>query len=387
MSPGRPLLCPTWGYVTKRLQRLLQKQDANRGRDVGDGTSLVGQFSGFGVDAVGGDGVGVGSGGEKPVGSGNEVDVSGESSADGLDLDDFEVSGAGVGLVNADGVVAAIGGVDELAARVDEDFGGGVEGFGSFGFLRDGGGDGEFVGGAVGSIPCEGGDGEAEFIEEVNELPIYGKTHVAGAAAGDGVGCAVGSDGGFIEVDFVDHDLVEAEVGDEGVLAVRGKPAPVWVRRSLAFGNYIGSAFVFMDDGFTEFAIVVEGEECSGPAAVLGRQQELAGGVDGDVGTSAVRVGLFGELCEGAIFADFVADCPSEIFSSGGGVEFVTIRVESKETGGADFGRELNSGKPSVVRIEGGVIDAFSTSASCAEVDMEGFAGEGGSKKEEGDGE
>jgi len=96
---------------------------------------------------------------------------------------------------------------------------------------------------------------------------------------------------------------------------------------------------------------------------------------------------LFGELCEGAIFADFVADCPSEIFSSGGGVEFVTIRVESKETGGADFGRELNSGKPSVVRIEGGVIDAFSTSASCAEVDMEGFGGEGGSKKEEGDGE
>ena len=208
MSPGRPLLCPTWGYVTKRLQRLLQKQDANRGRDVGDGTSLVGQFSGFGVDAVGGDGVGVGSGGEKPVGSGNEVDVPGESSADGLDLDDFEVSGAGVGLVNTDGVVASIGGVDELAAWVDKDFGGGVEGFGGFGLFRDGGGDGEFLGSSVGSIPCEGGDGEAKFVEEVNELSIYRKTHVARATAGDGVGCAVGSDGGFIEVDFVDHDLI-----------------------------------------------------------------------------------------------------------------------------------------------------------------------------------
>ncbi len=347
---------------------------------------MVGQFSGFGVDAVGGDGVGVGSGGEKPVGSGNEVDVSGESSADGLDLDDFEVSGAGVGLVNADGVVATIGGVDKLATRMDEDFGGGVEGFGGFGFLGDGGGDGEFFGGSVGSIPCEGGDGEAKFVEEVNELSIYGKTHVARATAGDGVGCAVGSDGGFIEVDFVDHDLVETEVGDEGILAVWGKAAPVWVRRSLTARNNIGSAFVFMDNGFAEFAVFAEREECCGTTTILSRQQELAGRVNRDVGTSAVRVWLFGELCEGAIFANFIAHCSSKFTGSGGCVEFVAIWMESQESGGADLGSEFNCGKPSVVRIKGGVIDTFSTAATGAEVDMEWFGGERGRKEKEGDG-
>jgi hypothetical protein len=372
--------------TTGSFEDLLQEQDTDRRRYVDNGASLVGQFSGFGVDAVGGDGVGVGSGGEKPVGSGNEVDVTGESSADGLDLDDFEVSGAGVGLVNADSVVATIGGVDKLATRMDEDFGGGVEGFGGFGFLGDGGGDGEFLGCSVGSIPCEGGDGEAKFVEEVNELSIYGKTHVARATAGDGVGCAVGSDGGFIEVDFVDHDLVETEVGDEGVITIRGKAAPVWVRRSLAFGDYIGSAFVFMDDGFTEFAIVVEGEDCCGTPAVLGRQQELAGGMDRYVGTSSVGVGLLGELCEGAIFANFVAYCSGKVFGSSGGVEFVTIRMESQESRRPNLCSEFNCGKPSVVRIEGGMINAFSTSATSAEVDMEWFGGEGGRKEKEGDG-
>ena len=68
---------------------LLDEQDADRGGYIDHRASLVGQFSGFLIYAMGSDGVGVRTGSEEPIGIGSEVNVPGEGSADRLYLDHF----------------------------------------------------------------------------------------------------------------------------------------------------------------------------------------------------------------------------------------------------------------------------------------------------------
>ena len=68
--------------------------------------------------------------------------------------------------------MSTVGGVNELSVRMNQDFSGGIEGFSCFYFFTDGGSGGKPLGGSFFRIPCESGDRETEFIEEINEFPV-----------------------------------------------------------------------------------------------------------------------------------------------------------------------------------------------------------------------
>lgn len=65
-------------------------------------------------------------GAEEPLAGGVDLEVAGGLAAAGGVLEEGERAGGGVAGVDHDGVVATVGAVDELAARVDLDLGGGV---------------------------------------------------------------------------------------------------------------------------------------------------------------------------------------------------------------------------------------------------------------------
>ena len=88
---------------------LINKQNADGGRDIDDRTSLVGKFSSFLIDTVGSDGIGVRTGSEQPVGIGGKVDVSWKGSADGLNLYHIQFSVFWVSLINGNGIVSTVG--------------------------------------------------------------------------------------------------------------------------------------------------------------------------------------------------------------------------------------------------------------------------------------
>ena len=83
------------------------------------------------------------------------------------------------------GVVAAVGGVKEVAVGVDEDFGGRV---GAVEIFWEGG-DGLAVGErAFFRVVIEYGDGRGEFVEHVGAAVVFVEGHVAGAGGGGDFG-------------------------------------------------------------------------------------------------------------------------------------------------------------------------------------------------------
>ena len=77
---------------------------------------------------MGGDSVGVGSGGEQPAGVWTQVNVPREGSANRLHLHDLQLSTLVICPVDRNAVVPPVGGIDEASVWMDQDLGRGVEG-------------------------------------------------------------------------------------------------------------------------------------------------------------------------------------------------------------------------------------------------------------------
>ena len=110
---------------------------------------------------MGGDGVGVGSGGEQPAGVGTQVDVPREGSANRLNLNDLEFSAFGICPVDRDAVVTPVGGIGKAPIRVNQDLGRGIKGLAFLVLLTEGGFCGERLGGSFSCVPFEGGSPRA----------------------------------------------------------------------------------------------------------------------------------------------------------------------------------------------------------------------------------
>jgi hypothetical protein len=70
------------------------------------------------------------------------------------------------------------------------------------------------------------------------------------ASTGNGLTDTVFGNSRLFCVHFIDYDLIEAKVWDEGIFAIRRKSGPVGMGRFLPFGDDFGSTLMFRDGGF-----------------------------------------------------------------------------------------------------------------------------------------
>jgi hypothetical protein len=73
---------------------------------------------------------------------------------------------------------------------------------------------------------------------------------VARASTGNGLTDTVFGNSGLFRVHFIDYDLIESKVWDEGIFAIGRESCPMGVGRILSSVHHLGSAFVFRDGGF-----------------------------------------------------------------------------------------------------------------------------------------
>ena len=148
----------------------------------GEGEATGGEFSGFGVDVEGLDDVVVLSADEEPVGAGVDVHSSGGFDAGGGDFDELELAVSLDGIAG-DGVVSAVGDVDEFVFE-DADFGGGVAlEVGSGG---EGGEGVELLETSLLFVELEGGYGAVELVVDEENVSGGVKGGVSGAGSGGG---------------------------------------------------------------------------------------------------------------------------------------------------------------------------------------------------------
>ena len=123
---------------------------------------------------------------------------------------------------------------------------------------------------------------------------------VARALAGlDAAGLLRGQFAGVV-IDGIDHDLVEAEVGGEGVFAIGGDEEGVGVRLFLPRRIDRGALVLYEVGGFAERSIRVDGQDGDAAAAVVGDKGVAAGGIDIDVAGAAANRRLGVDVGEGA---------------------------------------------------------------------------------------
>ena len=286
---------------------------------------------------MGGHGVGIGSSGKQPTCVGAQVDVSREGPPNRLDLDDLELSALRIGPVDRDAVVPPVGRIDEASVRVDQDLGRGVEGLALLVLLAQGGLGGEGLGRPLGRIPSEGSHREGELVEEVNEFSVRRETHVTGSATGNRLPDSMGIDGGLGGIDLVDHDLVEAEVGHEGVFAVGGKAGPVGMGRFLPSFHHFGSALVLGNAWLAQFAGRIKRKEGDRAPSVLGGEKKLSTRMNRDVTASAVGTCHAGEFLE-LSSVDLVAYGTRSTLPAAHRIENLAVGMQGEESGRADLG-------------------------------------------------
>ena len=141
--------------------------------------------------------------------------------AAGRDLDQLQRA-VGLDREDRDALVAAVGGVNEFAVGVDADLGGTVgvgddEAGGQGGDMLDG------CGSAARGVVGADADRAVDFVQDVEEAPVAGELGVARPGAGRGGDeCrVVWRECAGQEVEPVDKDAIEAEVGDQGETVVR----------------------------------------------------------------------------------------------------------------------------------------------------------------------
>ena len=132
---------------------------------------------------------------------------------------------------------------------------------------------------------------------------------MAGSAAGNGLPNTVFGNSGLFSVDFIDYDLIETKVRDEGIFAIGRESCPMGVGRILSSVHHLGSTFVFRDGGFTKFAICIEWKKGNRTASVLSGEEKFSTWMNGDMGTSAIWADHSGEFGKFTVFTDVISQC------------------------------------------------------------------------------
>ena len=79
-------------------------------------------------------------------------------------------------------------------------------------------------------VVVEHGEGEQQFVEQVDLGAVRAELHVAGPPTGISLAEAVGFNGLLLVIDLVDDDFVVSKVGDKKEAIVRTDTGPVGVR-------------------------------------------------------------------------------------------------------------------------------------------------------------
>ena len=133
--------------------------------------------------------------------------------------------------------------------------------------------------------------------------------------------------------------------------------------------------------GFAQFSRRIEGEESDGTPSVLSGEEELAAGVNRNVATSAIGAGHTGEFLELAT-GNLISDGTRSALPTTHGVKNFSIGMKSQKAGRANRGSQLGGGELPVVRVEGGVVNAFGSASTRAEENIDGFGRERAEMKE-----
>ena len=92
--------------------------------------------------------------------------------------------------------------------------------------------------------------------------------------------------------------------------------------------------------------------------------------MNSDVTASAIGASHAGEFLKRST-VDLVSNSPRSTFPSAHRIKNFAIRMQGEETGRADLGSQLGGGKPPVVRVEGGVVDALGPASARPEKDIQ----------------
>ena len=246
-----------------------------------------------------------------------------------------------------DEIVAAVGEVGETAVAGEDGVAAGV---GDFAVLGGGARSQQIYGldggeTAVGAFPLEHCDGGVELVDAVGDFAVGMEVQGARAVAGLGLIRARGSELAGGAVEFVDVDLVAAEIVDVGEAVVGRERGEVGVGHLLAVRDRAlagGIAGVVLGpDGFAKLAVF--GQEAGGAASgVVGADDDAAGVVGGEV-TGASAVG--GDERDGgesasrrSEAADGAGGLALELIDFRGDVEVAAVGRIVEPGGVADFG-------------------------------------------------
>ena len=328
--------------------------DGGRGGDVGVG---AGEAAGGGIDAEGGDVIGILMSGEEPAAVGGEGEVARLGAAARDDLDDREAFDGRIEGEDGEIIGPAVGGVEEAAVGVDADGGG-------FVFAAEIGGEGgdgvERMERAGVGFVAERGEGAAHFGKHEHVTAVGGEGEVARAGAGfDGdEGGLGGGEGGGGGIEAVGEDFVDAEIADEDVAVVGRKDDAMRMRGGLAVGVDARTGVLDAFGGDAGKAGVGERDGGDVSRMVMRDERDAGGSVDGDVGGRFGDGGLgFAERGERAAVGG-----EGEAGDEGGGVadgvETLAVGREREVGGVGGFGGERGRGNGAGVGIELGGVDA-----------------------------
>ena len=164
-------------------------------------------------------------------------------------------------------------------------------------------------------------------------------------------------------VDFVDHHLVHAEVGDERESLIRRKSRPVSMRCVLAVADDFRTAFVLHQlSSFLDRAVFVDRKNSGRSSTVLSSENGPACRVNRNVSRSAVT-NLDGILKAQRRFAffffDFVSRNDRFTVQRSDCVNVLAVGMHREKTRPADFSSEFGFRKLARLQTQRRVIDAF----------------------------
>lgn len=300
----------------------------------------------LGVDFEEGEIVAGHVGAEEPEAIGGDGQILGAFAEAGIDVEKGKLAIVG-DFVGGNGVVAAIGTVEEFAVGGDFEIGG------MAGSLEVGGDGGDGV--AFDEHPRFGevfelSDGVGEFVDDVEpfSVGVEGKVPGAGLGRSPDEGLSIGGEGAFRGVKLVDQNLIEPEVCGVDIFVVGADDGAVGVGGGLAFGNDAGALVLHECGGFLQRAIGIDGVGSNAAGGVVGDGEGFAGVIDIEVAGGRSERGLTVEEFQGTRISvegegcDLLGFATAELAGGVDGVEKLLIGGKSEEERVLDFGVAMN---------------------------------------------
>ncbi len=354
-----------------------------------------GELARLGIHFEERDGVAVLMSNEHPLAGGIEIEVARDLTFRRGVLNEGQFASGGIAGEDGDGVMGAIGDINDFAIRMGNGLGGAVSLLAAI-RLRQGGDGLDFGELSLLGIISEGRDRHEHLIVHKGEFATRVEGKVTRATAGRHGGVAMGSEGARGGVDLIDQDFVQTQVTGKGEAVVRAGVDAVAMGAGLAFR--IHRAALMLDKGhrLTELAFFPDAVARHAAAAVVRDHGHLTGLIDRDVAGTGTDGGDLIDQVEFAIGLGDAKGTDAPGFFVGAadladGVEVLFGRVNGQEAGAAGFSGQFRGAELARGGVEFGNVDALAARFGvgvAAEIDPvivpgDGGGGEGGEDERE----